>query len=249
MKAIVCVKQVVDANIKVRANASGTNVDIDSSKKSINPFDETALEEASLLKEQGILQEIIAICIGGDKASDVLRQAIARGCTKAILIKTEQQLDPINIAKVLASIITKEQAQLILLGKKAIDDEASQVAGMLCGILDYPQANSISKLKLVNTNTIEVDCEVDNGVEVLELDLPAIVSVDLSLNEPRFIKLPQIMLAKKHPIEIIELDSLGLELNISTKLVKVTEVSMTKACNFLTDANDIINILKQKKVI
>lgn len=248
MKAVVCIKRVVDANVKVRANANETEVDIAGSKMSVNPFDENALEAAVNLKEQGIVNEIIAITVGDDKSVDVLRQGIARGCTRAILLKTNKWLEPIHVAKILAAIIKQEQPHLIILGKKAIDDEASQVPGMLSGILRYPSAHGVSNLT-VNSNNLQVSAELDDGVELLELRLPAIISVDLSLNEPRFIKLPQLMLAKKHPVETIEVDSLGLDLKPSSRIKKVTNISLTKQCKFVDNIDDIIDVLKQTKVI
>ncbi len=196
MKILVCVKRVVDSNVRVRVMQDNSDVDIALSKMSLNPFDENAIEEAIRLKELGLTQEVVAISIGGDKCEDTLRTALARGCDRGILVETLVSHEPINIAKILTSVVKLEQPDLVLLGKQAIDDDSNQVAQMLAGKLNLPQATFASKLRL-SDNKLEVTREVDGGIQNILVSLPAIVSVDLSINEPRFIKLPQLMQVKK----------------------------------------------------
>lgn len=248
MKIVVCAKRVVDANIKVRVKPDNSNVDIEHSKMSLNPFDENAIEEAVKLKESGIATEIIAVSVGNEKCSDTLRTALARGCDRAILVNTDQAIEPIHVAKILKQIVKKENPDMVLLGKQAIDDDANQVGQMLAGMLNFPQATFISKLEL-NNNTVIVNREVDNGIQTLEINLPAVLTVDLYLNEPRFIKLPQLMLAKKKPIETFSLADLGLDIKPRTRLIKAIDGEQKKICKFLNSVDDVIDILKQKEVI
>ena len=244
MKILVCAKRVVDANVKVRVKADHSDVDIEHSKMSMNPFDENAIEEAVRLKEQGIATEIIAVSIGNNKCEETLRMAIARGCDRAILIQTEQKVESIHVARALSKLVATEQPQLILLGKQAIDDDANQVAQMLAGILDYPQGTFISKLSVMD-NKVQIDREIDNGTETLEIDLPAIISADLHLNEPRFIKLPQLMLAKKKPIENISLESLVINIQASTRLISAHDGEAKKQCTFVTNVDELIDIINK----
>lgn len=248
MKILVGAKRVVDSNIKVRVKQDNSNVDITHSKMSLNPFDENALEEAVRLKEKGFVTEIIALSIGNEKSQDTLRTAIARGADRAILVETEETLDPINIAKIFQQITLKEQPDIVLLGKQAIDDDANQVGQMLAGMLNYPQGTFISKLEVCD-GKLHVEREIDNGTEILEISLPAILTADLHLNEPRFIKLPQLMLAKKKSIENIKLESLNLTLKPAAKLLKAIDGEQKKQCKMLNDVDAIIDILKEKKVV
>ena len=244
MKILVCAKRVVDTNVRVRVNSSNTEVETTHSKMSINPFDENAIEEAVKLKELNIVSEIVAVSIGNDKCSDTLRTAMARGCDRAILVEGIDNPEPIMVAKILKSIVNKEQPNLIMLGKQAIDDDANQVGQMLAGMLDYPQGTFISKLEISENKAI-IQREIDSGTEILELTLPAVLTVDSYINNPRFIKLPQLMLAKKKNIEHIPLSSLNLELKPSVKLLKVDEVKTKRQCKMLNSADEVIAIIKK----
>ncbi|MDQ5922267.1 MAG: electron transfer flavoprotein beta subunit [Pseudomonadota bacterium] len=253
MKVLVCAKRVVDANVKVRIKADHTDVDIEYSKMSINPFDENAIEEAVKLKEQGIATEIVVISIGSDKCADTLRTAMARGCDRAILIKAPDRLEPIMIAKILKQVVLRENPNLILLGKQAIDDDANQVGQMLAGMLDYPQGTFISKLNIVSSSnttvavSITVQREIDNGTEILEITLPAVLTADLHLNQPRFIKLPQLMLAKKKPIEELNPEQLGVEIYSTTRLLKASDGEIKKQCKILNDIDEIAALLMHSR--
>jgi electron transfer flavoprotein beta subunit len=244
LKIMVCAKRVVDANIKVRVKADKSNVDIEHSKMSLNPFDENAIEEAVRIKEAGNSQEIFAVSIGSEKCTETLRTALARGCDRAILVNTNTHLEPIHIAKILKQIVIREQPDLILIGKQAIDDDANQVGQMLAAMLNYPQGTFVSRLK-VNGKKIIVSRELDNGTEDLEITLPAVVTADLHLNEPRFIKLPQLMIAKKKIIEHIDLADLGVSVKPSTRLIKAIDGEIKKNCTMLNDCTQIVKILNE----
>jgi electron transfer flavoprotein beta subunit len=248
MKVLVGAKKVVDANIKVRVKSDHSDVDIAHSKMSLNPFDENAIEEAVRLKEKGIITEIVALSIGDDKCSDVLRSALARGCDRAILVKTELSLEPLHVAKVFKEIVTTEKPDLIMLGKQATDDDANQVGQMLAGMLNYPQGTFISHLTIMDGKA-QVVRELDSGTQTLELTLPAVITADLHLNEPRFIKLPQLMLAKKKPIETILLADMGLQFTPMTVLIKAEDGQKKKHCQMLNSVDDIVTVFKQNKVL
>jgi electron transfer flavoprotein beta subunit len=244
MKVLVCAKRVVDPNVKVRVKSDFSNVEIEHSKMSLNPFDENAIEEAVRLKERGIVTEIVAVSIGSAKCEETLRNALARGCDRAILVESSENYEPINIANILQKIVATEQPQLIMLGKQAIDDDANQVAQMLAGKLGIAQATFVSQLE-VNVNSLIARREIDGGTQKLELTLPAVVSADLYLNEPRFIKLPQLMQAKKKPIEKIAVAELGLELNARTRLVKVMDGEVKKQCKFVDSSSELLDLIKK----
>ncbi|MBP9741859.1 MAG: FAD-binding protein [Burkholderiales bacterium] len=243
MKVLVCAKRVVDSNVKVQIKDDYSDVDIKHSKMSLNPFDENAIEEAVKLKEQGIVAEIIVVSIGSEKCAETLKIALARGCDRAILVNAPDGLEPIMIAQVLKPIIIKEQPHLILMGKQAIDDDANQVGQMLAGMLDYPQGTFISKLEIAN-NKAKIWREIDNGTEILELELPAVLTADLHLNQPRFIKLPQLMLAKKKPIEQIDLANLGIEIKKTSKILKVNDGEIKKHCKILNNIDEVVSIIQ-----
>ena len=243
MKVLVCAKRVVDPNVKVRVKSDFSNVEIEHSKMSLNPFDENAIEEAVRLKERGIVTEIVAVSIGSAKCEETLRNALARGCDRAILVESSENYEPINIANILQKIVATEQPQLIMLGKQAIDDDANQVAQMLAGKLGIVQATFVSQLE-VNGDSLIARREIDGGTQKLELKLPAVVSADLYLNEPRFIKLPQLMQAKKKPIEKIAVAELGLELNARTRLVKVMDGEVKKQCKFVDSSSELLDLIK-----
>ena len=200
MKALVAVKRVVDYNVKVRVKADGSDVDIGNVKMSMNPFDEIAVEEAVCLKEAGKISEIVAVSVGGKKCEETLRTALAMGADRAVHIETEEKIEPLAVAKLLKAVADKEQPQLLFLGKQAIDDDANQVAQMLAALLNAPQGTFASKVE-VSDGEVLVTREIDGGEETVALKLPAVISTDLRLNEPRFVKLPNIMAAKKKPLE------------------------------------------------
>jgi electron transfer flavoprotein beta subunit len=227
MKILLAVKRVVDYNIKVRIKPDGSNVDIDGVKMGINPFDENAIEEALRLKEQGIATEIVAVSLGTSANQDVLRHSLAMGVDRAILLETDADLQPLRVAKLLKAIITREQPDLIILGKQAIDNDAGQTGQMLAALLNYPQGTSASTLE-VNDNEVLVTREVDGGTETLALALPAVITADLRLNDPRFVKLPNLMMARKKPIETINASELGIDLEPRLKLIQVNEPAARK---------------------
>ncbi|MBY0378951.1 MAG: electron transfer flavoprotein subunit beta/FixA family protein [Burkholderiales bacterium] len=249
MIVLVGAKRVVDANIKVRVKSDNSGVDIEHSKMSLNPFDETALEEALRLKESGCATEIIALSIGNNKCLDILRTALARGADRAVLVETEELLEPLMVARVYKQIVARENPDLILLGKQAIDDDANQVGQMLAGMLNYPQSTFISKLEILGDKLIRTTREVDNGVETLEIRLPAVVTADLHLNEPRFIKLPQLMMAKKKNIEQIPIADFGLRLRKTTRLLKAVDGEQKKQCMFIESVDALIEVLHNWKVV
>lgn len=244
IKVLVGAKRVVDANVKVRVKADNSNVDIEHSKMSLNPFDENSIEEAVKLKQDGVVDEIIALSIGTEKCSDTLRTALARGCDRAILVINNDQLEPIMVAKIFKQIVLMEKPDLILLGKQAIDDDANQVGQMLAGMLDYPQGTFISKVS-ISGDTISITREIDNGTESLELKLPAVLTADLHLNEPRFIKLPDLMQAKKKPIKNIDISELGLELRPGIKIINAHDGEIKKQCKMINSVDEIIAIVKE----
>ena len=228
MKILVAVKRVVDHNVKVRIKPDGSDVDIEGVKMGVNPFDENAIEEAVRLKEKGLASEIIAISLGGQANQDVLRHSLAMGVDRAILLGTDLDLQPLAIAKLLKVIVEREKTDLILLGKQAIDDDAGQTGQMLAALLNYPQGTFASSLS-VESNVLTVTREVDGGTETLELTLPAVVTADLRLNEPRFVKLPNLMMARKKPIETLSVTDLDVEIKSRQILLKVSEPPARKS--------------------
>jgi len=209
-KIIVCLKRVVDYNVRIRVKPDGSGVITEGLKMSINPFDEIALEEALRIREQGKATEVVLVSIGPDDAQQQLRTGLAMGGDRAILVQTTAAIEPLAAARVLHRIIEREQPGLVLLGKQAIDDDCNQTGQMLAGLWGRPQATFASRLELTD-QTATVTREVDAGLEVLEVDLPAVVTTDLRLNEPRYVKLPDIMKAKKKPIEMLPIESLGVD--------------------------------------
>nr|WP_314765696.1 electron transfer flavoprotein subunit beta/FixA family protein [uncultured Neisseria sp.] len=222
MKALVAVKRVVDYNVKVRVKADGSDVDIDNVKMSMNPFDEVAVEEAVRLKEVGKVNEIIAVSLGNKKCEETLRTALAMGADRAVHIETDKKLEPLTVAKLLKALADKENPQILLLGKQAIDDDANQTAQMLSALLNAAQGTFASKIEL-NADEVLVTREIDGGEETLALKLPAVISADLRLNEPRFVKLPNIMQAKKKPLEKLSPEELGISIVPLIHTIKVAE--------------------------
>tara|TARA_R110001583_G_C5668831_1_gene410483 strand:+ start:3496 stop:4248 length:753 start_codon:yes stop_codon:yes gene_type:complete len=243
MKILVAVKRVVDYNIKVQIRPDGSNVDIDGVKMGINPFDENAIEEALRLKDKGIATEIVAVSLGTSANQDVLRHSLAMGVDRAILLETDVDLQPLGVAKLLKVIVAREQPDLIILGKQAIDDDAGQTGQMLSALLDYSQGTFASTLN-VNGNEVVVTREVDGGTETLALALPAVITADLRLNDPRFVKLPNLMMARKKPIETINVADLGIEIAPRLNLIQVNEPAARKAGIKVGSVEELLNILR-----
>ncbi len=243
MKILVAVKRVIDHNVKVRIKPDGSNVDIEGVKMGINPFDENAIEEALRLKEKGLATEVIAVSLGGAANQDVLRHSLAMGADRAILLESDADLQPLAVAKLLKAIVESEKPDLILLGKQAIDDDAGQTGQMLAALLDYPQGTFASLIQK-EANTLIVTREVDGGTETLALTLPAVVTTDLRLNEPRFVKLPNLMMARKKPIETIKATELGIATEPRLKLIQVAEPAVRKAGIKVGSVEELLNKLR-----
>jgi len=243
MKILVAVKRVVDYNIKVRVKPDGSDVDIAGVKMGVNPFDENAIEEALRLKEQGIATEVIAVSFGTTANQDVLRHALAMGADRAILVESEEKLQSLGVAKLLKAVVLREQANLIILGKQSIDDDAGQMGQILAALLDYPQATFASSIKLEG-NEATVTREIDGGTETLSLDLPAVITADLRLNEPRFVKLPNLMMARKKPIENINAADLNLDIQPRLTLLKVSEPPARKAGIKVNSIDELLSKLR-----
>ena len=222
MKILVPVKRVVDFNVKVRVKSDGSGVDLANVKMSMNPFDEIAVEEAVRIKERGEATEVVAVSIGTIKSQDTLRTALAMGADRAILVKTEANVEPLGVAKLLKAIVESEKPDLVIMGKQAIDDDCNQSGQMLAGLLGWPQGTFASKIEL-NGAKVRVVREVDGGLETLVLSKPAVVTTDLRLNEPRYASLPNIMKAKKKPIDETTAETLSVDIKPRLKVVSVTE--------------------------
>ena len=249
MKILVAVKRVVDYNVKVRVKSDQSGVDIANVKMSMNPFDEIAIEEAVRLKEAGIATEVIAISAGPTACQETLRTALAIGADRAILVETELSLQPLAVAKILANIAQKEGAQLILLGKQAIDDDSNQTGQMLASLLDLPQATFASKVVIADGKA-QVTREVDGGLETISLSLPAVITTDLRLNEPRYVTLPNIMKAKKKPIDVVKPEELGIDIAPRLTTLKVQEPAQRGAGVMVADVAALVEKLKNEaKVI
>lgn len=248
MKALVAVKRVVDYNVKVRVKADGSNVDIGNVKMSMNPFDEIAVEEAVRLKEAGKVSEIVAVSLGGKKCEDTLRTALAMGADRAVHVETEAALEPLAVAKLLKAVADKEQPQILLLGKQAIDDDANQTAQMLAALMNAPQGTFAGKLEIDGSEAV-VTREIDGGMETVALKLPAVISADLRLNEPRYVKLPQIMQAKKKPLEKSTPEELGVNTAPRMQAVSYAEPKARKAGEKVGSVAELVEKLKAAKVI
>ena len=249
MKALVAVKRVVDYNVKVRVKADGSDVDIGNVKMSMNPFDEIAVEEAVRLKEAGKISEIVAVSLGEKKCEDTLRTALAMGADRAVHVETDVVLEPLPVARLLKAVAEKAQPQLLLLGKQAIDDDANQTAQMLAALLNAPQAMFASKVALAGDEVV-VQREIDGGIEEVALKLPAVISTDLRLNEPRFVKLPNIMAAKKKPLEKLTPADLGVDTALRIEVVKYAEPKARQAGVKVADVAELVAKLKNEaKVI
>lgn len=251
IKCLVCVKQVIDFNVKIRVKQDNSGVETDNVKLSMNPFDEIAVEEAVRQKEAGHISEIVVVSIGPSQAQEVLRLGLARGADRAILIETPDKWEPISIAKILKQVIQEENPQLVLLGKQAIDDDCNQTGQMLAALLDWPQATFASQLSLdIAQKTITVTREVDGGLETLALDLPAMVTTDLRLNEPRYLSLPNVMRAKSKPLQVRALSALNLTLKKHTRSLSTRAPEMQRKNIVLANAADLVQKLRfEDKVI
>jgi electron transfer flavoprotein beta subunit len=249
MKVLVPIKRVVDANVKVRVKADGTGVELANVKMAMNPFDEIAVEEAVRLKEAGAATEIVAVSCGLQACQETLRTALALGADRAILVETDAELQPLAVAKLLKAIIGKESPQLVIMGKQAIDDDNNQTGQMLAALLGWPQATFASKVKLEGGGA-QVTREVDGGLETVAIKLPAVVTADLRLNEPRYVTLPNIMKAKKKPLETLKPDALGVDVAPRVVTLKVEEPPKRKAGVKVADAKALVEKLKNEaKVI
>ena len=251
MKVLVPVKRVVDYNVKVRVKSDGSGVDIANVKMSMNPFDEIAVEEAMRVKEAGKATEVVAVSCGVTQCQETLRTAMAIGADRAILVETSPELDlqPLAVAKLLKALVDKEQPQLVILGKQAIDDDCNQTGQMLAALLGWPQATFASKLVIEDGKAL-VTREVDGGLETVALQLPAIVTTDLRLNEPRYVTLPNIMKAKKKPLDIVKPDELGVDVTPRLKTLKVSDPPKRSAGTMVPDVATLVAKLKNEaKVI
>jgi len=249
MKILVSVKRVLDYNVKVRVSPDGLGVDLANVKMSMNPFDEIAVEEAVRLKEAGVATDVVAVSCGTSKCQETLRTALAIGADRAILIESDVELQPLAVAKLLKALVEKEQPQIVFCGKQAIDDDANQTGQMLAALMGWPQATFASKV-VVKDNTATVTREVDGGLETLELRLPAVITTDLRLNEPRYVTLPNIMKAKKKPLETIAPETFGVDVTPRLETLAVAEPSKRTAGIRVADVKQLIDKLKNEaKVI
>jgi len=243
MKVLVPVKRVVDYNVKIRVKPDGSGVELANVKMSMNPFDEIAVEEAIRLKEKGKVTEIVAVSIGPQQAQETIRTALAMGADRGILVKTDAAVEPLAVAKLLKALVEKESPDLVILGKQAIDDDSNQTGQMLAALLGWPQGTFAFKLE-VGDGSLDVVREIDGGLQTLNLTLPAIVTTDLRLNEPRYASLPNIMKAKKKPLDTVEPEALGVDVAPRLKVLKTVEPGGRKAGVKVASAAELVNKLK-----
>ena len=249
MKILVTVKRVIDYNVQIRVKEDGSGVNTDNVKMSTNPPDDNAIEEAVKLKESGKVKEIVAVTIGGEKAQETVRKALAVGADRGIYVKADSYIEPLGIAKILKKVVEKEKPDMVFLGKQAIDDDCNQTGQMLAAILDWPQGTFASKIKLKD-KTIEIVREIDEGLETLEINLPAVVTCDLRLNEPRFASLPNIMKAKKKTIDQMIAKDLGVDITNRIQQLKVEEPPKRKDGIKVSSVAELVSKLKNEaKVI
>ena len=245
MKILVPIKRVIDFNVKIRVKADGSGIETANIKMSMNPFDEIAIEEAVRMKEKGVASEVVAVSCGTITCQETLRTALALGADRAILVQTDVDLQPLAVAKLLAAIAQRETPQLVILGKQAIDDDANQTGQMLAALLDWPQATFASKVELGECRAI-IKREVDGGLESVEVSLPAVVTTDLRLNEPRYATLPNIMRAKKKPLETLTPDGLGVDVAPRLTILKVTEPPARKGGGRVADVKELVAKLRNE---
>ena len=249
LKILVPVKRVVDYNVKVRVKSDNSGVELDNVKMSMNPFDEIAVEEALRLKEKGVATEVIAISIGVAQVQETIRNALAMGADSGIFVEVNETLEPLNIAKIISSIATKENIDLMILGKQAIDDDMNATSQMVAALLNWPQATFASKIE-IDDKIAKVSREVDGGIENIQVTLPAVISTDLRLNEPRYASLPNIMKAKKKPINQIKVEELKIDIKQRLDILKVEEPSKRQSGIMLKTIEELVDKLKNEaKVI
>ena len=249
MKILVAVKRVIDYNVQIRVKEDGTGIVTDNVKMSTNPPDDNAIEEAVKIKEAGKATEVVAISVGEEKAQDTVRKALAVGADRGILVKAEGNVEPLAVSKILQKIVEKEKPDLVFMGKQAIDDDCNQTGQMLAALLNWPQATFASQIE-VKEKSLEVTREIDEGLETIEVNLPAIVTCDLRLNEPRYASLPNIMKAKKKPIEQINASDLGVDTKTRIEQIKVEEPPKRKAGIKVASVEELVQKLKNEaKVI
>ncbi|MDQ7970426.1 MAG: electron transfer flavoprotein subunit beta/FixA family protein [Oxalicibacterium faecigallinarum] len=245
MKVMVPVKRVVDSNVKIRIRADGSGIETANVKMAINPFDEIAVEEATRLREAGVATEVVAVSCGAETSQDVLRTAMAIGADRSVLLGTAAELQPLAVARLLAAMVEREQPALVILGKQAIDDDCNQTGQMLAALLGWPQATSASRIRVEGDSAV-VTREVDGGTETVRLTLPAIVTADLRLNEPRFVSLPNLMKSKKKPLEVIDASTLNVDLAPTWITLKVSEPPVRKPGILLHSAADLVTRLRDE---
>ena len=245
MKIIVPVKRVIDANVKIRVKSDGSGVDLANVKMSMNPFCEIAVEEAIRIKERGEASEVVAVTIGNAKAQDTLRTALAMGADRAILVKTDAAVEPLAVAKLLKAVVETEKPDIVIMGKQAIDDDCNQTGQMLAGLLGVPQGTFASKIDL-SGDKVKVTREVDGGLQTIELSKPAVITTDLRLNEPRYASLPNIMKAKKKPIDETTPETLGVDIASRQTVISVTEPKAREAGIKVDDVAQLVDKLKNE---
>jgi len=245
MRTLVAIKRVIDFNVKVRVKPDGSGVETANVKMSMNPFDEIAVEEAVRLKEKGIATEVVAVSCGPAAAQETLRTALALGADRAILVETTEELQPLAVAKLLRAVVEKEQPKVVILGKQAIDDDSNQTGQMLAALLDWPQATFASKLE-ISGDAATVKREVDGGLETVQMPLPVVVTTDLRLNEPRYATLPNIMKAKKKPLETLTPAALGVDVAPRLKTLKVVEPPKRKGGGRVADVKELVSKLRNE---
>jgi len=249
VKILVAVKRVLDYNVKARVKSDGSGVDLANQKLSMNPFDEIACEEAVRLREAGVASEVIVVSCGPSACQETLRSAMAIGADRGVLIETDVGLEPLAVAKLVSHVATKEGVQLVIFGKQAIDDDAGQAGQMVAALMGWPQATFASRVQIAGERAV-VAREIDGGLETLELKLPAVITTDLRLNEPRYVTLPNIMKAKKKPLEMIKAADLGIDIAPRTVALRVSEPAVRKAGIKVADTAELVKRLKEEaKVI
>ncbi|MDN5862562.1 MAG: electron transfer flavoprotein subunit beta/FixA family protein [Salinisphaera sp.] len=248
MKVLVAIKRAIDYNVRVQLKSDGSGVVTEGVKHSINPFDEIAVEEAMRWRESGAAEEVVAVTIGPQAAQEQLRTALAFGCDRGIHVKTDDEVAPLTAARVFAALVEKEAPQVLLMGKQAIDDDNNQTGQMTAGLLDWPQATFASRIELSDASA-KVTREVDAGLETIDVDLPAVITVDLRLNEPRYLKLPNIMKAKKKPVDDLSLDDLGVEAAAALTTTKTAPPPEREAGVMVESVEELVAKLKDKGLL
>ncbi len=249
MKILVAVKRVLDYNVKARVNSEGTGIDLANVKMSMNPFDEIAVEEALRIKEAGKADEVIAVSMGVSQSQETIRTALAMGADRGILVETDAELQPLAVAKLLAAIAAREEPGLVIVGKQAIDDDSNQTGQMFAALMDWPQATFASSVE-IDGEQMKISREVDGGMESLSMSLPALITTDLRLNEPRYAKLPNIMKAKKKPLDVMSPEDLEVDISSRLKTLKVEEPEQRKAGEIVGSVAELVDKLKNEaKVI